>query len=362
MDHRSTGGDDELQHATGTRNNPPQIGAYEIVELLNRGGMGTVWRGRHRFLGRDTAIKVIRFEQQADEGARARFALEARVTASLTSPHIVRVFDFGASGAGELFYSMELLRGCDLEELVRRFGPLPGDRALFLLEQVCDAISEVHERGLVHADIKPANLFASRAGLEYDFAKVLDFGLVHADNEPRFDIARTPGGLAWATPAYMAPEAVLEVGSVDRRTDVYALGCVAYFLLTGQLVFEADTATDILWQHVHTDPAPPSTRTAGAIAPEIDALILACLRKDPLDRPDDAADLRRRIAGIRTGAWDSAAAKRWWAAHLPDVIEPSNDRSLTSLPRDRELILTGCVTAPACYGSMDTESAAQRIS
>jgi serine/threonine-protein kinase len=284
--------------------------------------MGTVWRARHRLLEREAAIKVIRGERCKDDGARARFEMEARVTAALTSPHIIRVFDCGETAVGDLFYAMELLRGCDLERLVRRFGPLPVDRALYLLAQVCDAIAEVHERGLVHADIKPANLFACRSGFECDFAKVLDFGLTRLENSAAGDMARTADGLTWATPGYMAPETVLGTTAIDRRTDVYALGCVAYFLVTGQLVFEANTVAEIVRQHLHAKPHPPSTRTECAIPGDLDDLILACLDKDPARRPYGAAELKRHIAAARSGDWNQAAAKRWWKVHLPEYAEP----------------------------------------
>jgi eukaryotic-like serine/threonine-protein kinase len=301
---------------------PRGIGGYQVVELLGYGGMGTVWRGCHRCLKREAAIKLIHIDRREEDGARARFEMEARLTAAFTSPHTIRVFDFGVTATGDLFYAMELLRGCDLERLVRRFGPLPVDRALHLLAQVCDGIAEAHERGLVHADIKPANLFTCRMGLEYDFAKVLDFGLTQPEKNSVLDIERSPDGRAWATPAYIAPEMILGKAGIDRRTDVYALGCVAYFLLTGQLVFEADTSTGIMSQHLHTEPDPPSKRTECAIPRAVDDLILSCLQKDPMRRPPGAADLKRRIARVRSGVWDQAMAKRWWEMHLPEFSEP----------------------------------------
>jgi serine/threonine protein kinase len=319
------GHDRTLPRGAETRRCPRHIGGYDIIDVLGCGGMGTVWRGRHRLLEREAAIKVIRVERCQDDGARARFEMEARVTAALTSPHTIRVFDCGETAAGDLFYAMEILRGCDLECLVRRFGPLSVDRALYLLAQVCDAIAEVHERGLVHADIKPANLFACRLGFECDFAKVLDFGLTRLENSLAGDMARTADGLTWATPGYMAPETILGITAIDRRTDVYALGCVAYFLVTGHLVFEAGTVTEIVRNHLQTKPDPPSTRTECAIPRDLDDLILACLDKDPARRPYGAADLKRHIAAARSGDWTQSAAKRWWKVHLPEYAEPVDE-------------------------------------
>jgi eukaryotic-like serine/threonine-protein kinase len=321
------GCDRKLPCGAETRRCPRHIGGYDIIDMLGCGGMGIVWRGRHRWLEREAAIKVIRVERCHHGAARARFETEARVTAALTSPHTVRVFDFGETAAGDLFYAMELLCGCDLEALVRRFGPLPADRALYLLAQVCDALTELHERGLVHADIKPANLFSCRLGLQRDFAKVLDLGLTQSENSAPSPMGRSGDGITWATPGYMAPETVLRTTRIDRRTDVYALGCVAYFLVTGQRAFEANTLTEIVRQHLHADPAPPSTRTECPIPTDLDDLILSCLEKDPARRPSDAAELKRHIAGLRSGDWDEAAAKRWWDVHLPEDAEPVVEES-----------------------------------
>ena len=243
------------------------LGSYQLVELLGRGGMGEVWRAEHRLLARSAAIKLVRPELLgAGSGGDPRtilrrFEREARATAQLTSPHTIQVFDYGQTHDATFYYVMELLSGRDLESLVKDFGPLPAERAIFLLRQVCHSLADAHAHGLVHRDIKPANIYLCRMGLEYDFVKVLDFGLV------KYPGAR--GGTAvihdasntqtTGTPAYMAPEVILGEGDVDRRADVYALGCVAYYLLTGQLVFEADTPMKMLMQHVQSVPLPPST-------------------------------------------------------------------------------------------------------
>ena len=225
-----------------------EMGSYHLIELLGTGGMGEVWRARHRLLARNAAIKLVRPEVlgvRNDAEARLvirRFEREAQATAQLSSPHTVHLFDFGVTQEGTFYYVMELLAGRDLESLVREFGPVPANRALFLLRQVCHSLADAHARGLVHRDIKPANIYVCRMGLEYDFVKVLDFGLVKIkQGGGGTGTLATLDGTTKGTPAYMAPEIILGEADVDRRADVYALGCVAYYLLTGQLVFQADT-------------------------------------------------------------------------------------------------------------------------
>ncbi len=220
-----------------------------------------------------------------------RFEREAHATAALSSPHTIKVFDFGLTDDGAFYYVMELLAGRDLESLVREFGPVPADRAVFLLRQVCHSLADAHARGLVHRDIKPANIYVCRMGLEYDFVKVLDFGLVkvrHRSGDTQ-TLATIEHGTT-GTPAYMAPEIILGENDVDRRADVYALGCVAYYLLTGQLVFEADTPMKMFMQHVQATPLPPSQRTELPIPPALDDLVMSCLEKDP----EQAAAVRGR--------------------------------------------------------------------
>ena len=309
------------------------LGSYQLVERLGAGGMGEVWRAEHRLLARDAAIKLMRPEvlgARNDDEARLmlkRFEREAQATAALSSPHTIQVFDFGVTQEGTFYYVMELLNGRDLESLVREFGPLPPNRVLYLLRQVCHSLADAHARGLVHRDIKPANIYACRMGLEYDFTKVLDFGLVKIQAGP--GPARDPQTLATVehsipgTPAYMAPEVILGDAAVDRRADVYSLGCVAYFLLTGELVFEADTSMKMLMQHLHAQPSPPSERTELHVPRELDDLILACLQKDPKHRPHDAGELYQMAQHCRIrDEWSSDEAKRWWRAHLPHLTGP----------------------------------------
>jgi len=309
-----------------------EMGSYQLVELLGRGGMGEVWRAQHRLLARGAAIKLIRPEvlgaSGTDEGRLLlrRFEREAQATASLSSPHTIRVFDFGVTSEGTFYYVMELLAGRDLDSMVREFGPLPANRAIHLLRQVCHSLADAHARGLVHRDIKPANIYVCRMGLEYDFVKVLDFGLVKFNEKggsaPQATML-TANNTTTGTPAFMAPEVILGQNDVDRRADVYALGCVAYYLLTGQFVFDADTPMKMFLQHVQTMPTPPSQRTELRIPRELDDLVMACLEKDPNKRPQDAERLFEMACQCgSTGVWDNAMARGWWETNLMELTGP----------------------------------------
>jgi serine/threonine-protein kinase len=306
-----------------------EMGSYELVELLGKGGMGEVWRAEHRFLARPAAIKLIRRETigapDNPEGQLLlrRFEREAQATAVLTSPHTINLFDFGFTQEGSFYYVMELLVGRDLESLVREFGPLPASRTVFLLRQICHSLAEAHTRGLVHRDIKPANIYNCRMGLDYDFIKVLDFGLVKFAPRGAQSILMTADRVTSGTPAYMAPEVILGTSDVDTRADVYSLGCVAYWLLTGHLVFEADSSMKMLMHHVQTPPVPPSQRTELPIPRELDDVIMACLEKDPNRRPQRAEDLLKMTIGCETCAqWNQASARKWWEQHLPQLTQP----------------------------------------
>jgi serine/threonine-protein kinase len=309
-----------------------EMGSYQLTRLLGHGGMGEVWEARHRLLARRAAVKLVRPEvlgAGSDAEAKLvlkRFEREAQATASLSSPHTIEIFDFGITDQGTFYYVMELLTGRDLESLVREFGPVPAERAGYLLRQVCHSLADAHARGLVHRDIKPANIYVCRKGLEYDFVKVLDFGLVKVNGHasmPRTQTLLTADHKTTGTPAYMAPEIILGETTVDRRADVYALGCVAYYLLTGQLVFEADTPMKMLLQHVQAVPIPPSQRTELPIPREIDELVLACLQKDPNKRPQNAEVLLTMACGCKSSdCWTSDLARAWWEKHLPEFTGP----------------------------------------
>jgi serine/threonine-protein kinase len=300
-----------------------ELGSYRLVERLGRGGMGEVWKATHQMLARPAAIKFIRPEAIAGENAAdaqlilRRFELEARSTAGLTSVHTVNLYDFGVTDEGDFYYVMELLDGLDCEELVRRFGPIPPARAIHLLRQVCQSLEEAHGKGLIHRDVKPANIYVCRSGLSTDFVKVLDFGLVaHSGPPPSQDLRLTQPDQTIGTPQYMPPELALGQ-SVDPRADLYALGCVAYWLTTGRPVFEGQNFYEVVAHHLHAAPDPPSHHVPGLPA-AWDELVLACLEKDPARRPQSARELEHRLRDLSLeGGWQDEQADAWWARHLP---------------------------------------------
>jgi serine/threonine-protein kinase len=276
-------------------------------------------------LARPAAIKLIRPEAlaAADGGmaqlAVTRFRREAEAAAKLRSPHTVELYDFGVTEDRTLYLVMEMLEGMDLESLVRQVGPLPAARVIYILRQVCESLAEAHADGLIHRDIKPANIHVGRLGLQHDFVKVLDFGLVKhvadgaGDGAPEHSQA-TATGLTPGTPAYMAPEMSLGE-AVDGRADIYALGCVAYYLLTGKVVFEAETSLQMVAKHLQATPVPPSRRADVDVPPALERLVLACLAKAPADRPGSARELDRLLAEVAIGPWGEEEARRWWATH-----------------------------------------------
>ena len=301
-----------------------ELGSYTLEEKLGEGGMGEVWRARHRMLARPAAIKLIRPSVAADgrvgvsDEAIRRFEREAQVIARLRSPHTVELFDFGMADDGGFYYVMELLDGLDADALLRRFGPIPPERAVCLLRQLCHSLSEAHSCGLVHRDIKPANIYLCRYGEEYDFVKVLDFGIVRAIQQAADTSAIATGDNALqGTPAFISPEQALGA-DVDGRADIYATGCLAYWLLTGQLVFTANSAIGMLVQHAETPPTPPSVRTEQPIPRALDDLVLSCLAKDPAHRPQSARELSLRLAELDgASAWTQDRAREWWSTHQP---------------------------------------------
>ena len=307
-----------------------ELGNYELVTRLGQGGMGEVWVARHRLLARPAAVKLIRPELLgADDRSRhtliKRFEREARDTAALGSSHTVDVYDFGITPEGAFYYVMELLDGITFDTLVRHYGPVDPARVVYLLKQVCHSLGEAHDRGLIHRDIKPANLFTCRLGPDYDFVKVLDFGLVKHGSDHPAGTELTLAGHTSGTPAYMAPEMALGRDEIDGRADLYAVGCVAYWLLTGQQVFSGDTPVATILQHVRETPIPPSSRTEVAIPPALETLILACLSKNPADRPSCAAELSARLsAAVPQDPWTRHDARGWWQRHRPAVAASSS--------------------------------------
>jgi hypothetical protein len=304
-----------------------EMGSYRLIELLGSGGMGEVWRAEHRMLARPAAIKLIRARTHGASYRELirRFEREARATATLRSPHTVQVYDFGTTDDGTFYYVMELLEGYDLDTLVTQFGALPPERAIHLLRQACRSLGEAHQGGFIHRDIKPANIYACHYGDDFDFVKVLDFGLVTAGGalDHRQSTLTAVGTIA-GTPGYMAPEMAHGNREVDWRADLYSLGCVGYWLLTGKPVFENESSVDVLIDHARTPPVPPSQRAPQPLSPEIDEIILACLQKDPMNRPQSADEISESLARVYIASpWTRGRARRWWLAHPPSREHPA---------------------------------------
>jgi hypothetical protein len=319
-----------------------EMGSYELISKLGSGGMGEVWRGRHRMLARDSAIKLIQPEMLSDRSNKTaalihrRFEQEARMTAQLRSPHTVELYDFGVTQDGVFYYAMELLDGIDLETLVKKFGPQPPARVAAILRQVCLSLGDAHRHGMIHRDIKPTNIFLCRMGNQHDFAKVLDFGLVKVldGNE----VGMTVEGATTGTPAYMAPEVALG-NPIDRRTDIYGLGCVAYWLITGCLVFEEKGATATMLAHVRRAPVVPSQRSETSVPASLESAILKCLAKSPDDRPATAEALARMLDKGDLGSWTPEDAERWWQTNLPENAVPEQGYAQTAQLSSRDATL-----------------------
>ena len=284
--------------------------------------MGEVWRAGHNLLRREAAVKIIRPEMidpGRSEGERTllRFEREAQATAALRSPHSIDLYDFGVTDDGTFYYVMELLDGIDLETMVGKYGPQRSERVAFLLEQACHSLADAHAAGLIHRDVKPANIFACRMGLDHDFVKVLDFGLVKRRREdlsddPLITDERTIQG----TPAYMSPE-MIRGGEIDGRSDLYSLGCVGWWLLTGRFLFEGKKAMEILVRHASDEPEPPSVYAELPVEPELEKIVLRCLAKEKEDRPASAEELGRSLAAIPFGnRWTRARAREWWVLNM----------------------------------------------
>jgi serine/threonine protein kinase len=300
-----------LQHAALAAR---KLGQYTLEEKLGAGGMGTVYKARHAMLQRPTAVKLLDPDKMSCS-AVTRFEREVQLTSGLTHPNTVAIFDYGRTPEGLFYYAMEYLEGTNLDDLVERFGPLTEARALYLLRQACGALAEAHAQGLVHRDVKPANIFLTSRGGLHDFVKVLDFGLVRAVETPAEANITSPNAIA-GTPLYLSPEAVNQPEQVDARSDVYALGAVAYFLLTGTAVFGGESVLEICLKHVREEPESPSARLGRPVYAVLEGIILRCLAKSPLDRPADAAALLRELEACAVEErWTAKEAGVWWHTH-----------------------------------------------
>ncbi|MEO8591714.1 MAG: protein kinase [Candidatus Solibacter sp.] len=306
------------------------LGLYRLTEKLGEGGMGEVWRAKHQLLSRPCAVKLIRTELLGESRRDAtieRFRREARIIAQLTSQNTVKLYDFGVSDTGSLYFVMELLEGMDLFSLVESYGPMPAERVVDVLRQACRSLGEAHRAGMLHRDIKPHNIFLCRLGLDFDVVKVLDFGL--AKSMLGEDSNLTADGSIIGTPAYMSPERVIGSES-EERSDLYALGCVAYWMLTGQQVFPGEPMA-VMLHHVRTAPKAPSAVSPNPIPAELDRIVLACLEKEPGKRPASAVELWRLLGEVPVAnSWTQDRAATWWSEHLPNLVTPSHPQSFVS--------------------------------
>jgi eukaryotic-like serine/threonine-protein kinase len=293
--------------------NVKQLGQYVLGELIGEGGMGSVYRAEHAMLRRPTAVKVLSTDRAGGESI-ARFEREVKLTARLTHPNTVAIYDYGRTRDGLFYYAMEYLDGLSLEELVKRFGPQSPGRVVHILAQAAAALAEAHALGLIHRDVKPANvLFCERGGAP-DTVKLVDFGLVK-NLEPEGGPALTHTNAITGTPLYLAPEAITDPAHIDHRVDFYGLGGVAFYLLTGHPPFEGATTLEICGHHLHTPPKPPSELAPFPVPPELDALVLACLAKKPDERPKGAVELHDALeACARNSPWNAAEARAFWRA------------------------------------------------
>lgn len=290
-----------------------QFGQYHLKQLIGKGGMGEVYLAEHQLLKRPCAIKLIRPGQGTDPVAIARFEHEVRATAKLSHWNTVNIYDYGRTDDGTFYYVMEYLQGLSLAELVRQYGPLPPERAIHFLRQVCRALTEAHGTGLIHRDLKPANIFAAKQGGTYDVAKLLDFGLAkRVGPSAGEDLHLTQEGSFSGTPLYMSPEQATSEGSPDARSDIYALGAVAYFLVAGQPPFEGTNPIRVMIAHARDEVVPPS-RLKASIPQDLETIILRCLAKKPDERFASVEDLDRALAKCAcANDWTEARATEWW--------------------------------------------------
>jgi eukaryotic-like serine/threonine-protein kinase len=301
-----------------------QLGQYVLERKIGEGGMGEVYRARHGMMRRPSALKLMRSDKVGDAQIR-RFEREVQLTARLTHPNTITIFDYGRTHDGVFYYAMELLDGANLQRIVTVDGAQAVGRVVRILTMACGALNEAHGIGLIHRDIKPANIMLCTQGGERDVVKLLDFGLVkelHIAGEAELTGVNTLVG----TPQYMAPESILEPASSDVRSDIYALGAVAYYLLAGCDVFDGASILEVCIQHLHQAPASLAARGV-VLPPELDAVVLACLEKEPGRRPQSAAELRSRLAACAVEPWDGENARNWWLRHQAacdaDVVRSS---------------------------------------
>ena len=295
------------------------LGQYQLERKLGEGAMGVVYQATHGMLKRPTAVKLLRPELGGRD-VHDLFRREVQLTATLKHPHTITIYDYGRTPEGLFYYAMELLDGASLQDVVEATGPQPLPRVVRILRDVALALDEAHSVGLIHRDVKPSNVMLARQGGSYDVVKVVDFGLVKRlqdDDDPEMGDTRSIKG----TPHYLSPEGVNTPNEVDARSDLYSLGAVGYYLLTGRPVFEADTAFEVCMQHVQATPAPLSEARGEPIPKELERLILSCLAKNKDDRPASAQALADALDQLDLPPWTRADAERWWQRYGPSVEE-----------------------------------------
>jgi len=289
------------------------LGQYRLKHLIGAGGMGDVYLAEHQLLKRPCAIKVIHPEKAGDPRAMARFEREVQSAARLTHWNSIEIYDYGSSDDGTFYYVMEYLPGLNLQQMVELHGPLPPGRVIHLLRQTCDALEEAHQRDLIHRDLKPGNIFAANRGGIYDVAKLLDFGLVKTLHTDVPEL--TQEGSIAGSPLYMAPEQAGGTDAADARTDVYALGGVAYYLLTGEPPFARENTIKVLIAHAH-ETVTPLSELRPDIPEDLEAVVMRCLEKDPDHRYQSAAQLAEALAHCEdAGSWTRQDAACWWGDH-----------------------------------------------
>jgi eukaryotic-like serine/threonine-protein kinase len=319
-----------------------QLGQYTLLEKLGQGGMGVVYKASHAMLKRPTAIKVLPPER-AGQHNLARFEREVQLTSMLTHPNTVSIYDYGRTPDGCFYYAMEYLDGVDLETLVALDGPQEPARVIHILNQVCGALEEAHGVGLVHRDVKPANILVCVRGGVADLAKIVDFGLVKSTIPDALDVTHTAVNQIVGTPLYMPPEAITQPDSLGPRGDLYALGAVAYFLLTGRPPFMGHTVVEICAHHLHSVPAPPSEYRPLPVPQKLEQLVLACLAKQPDERPASAQELSRGLSECQADApWSNERARAWWNEHA-EAIERRRSKSAASLEQESDHLATVAV-------------------
>lgn len=303
-----------------------RLGQYTLEEKIGVGGMGEVYRARHALLRRPTAIKLLRSDQAGEHNV-ARFEREVQLTSQLTHPNTIAIYDYGRTPDGVFYYAMEYLPGLNLEQLVRKHGPLPAGRVIHILRQVCASLAEAHDTGLIHRDIKAANVILCVRGGLHDVVKVVDFGLVK-ELAPSPGVAVSGVHSIAGTPHYLAPEAIRSPHLIDSRSDLYGVGVLAYYLLSGHLPFQADTFMDVCSLHLQAVPVPPSQKLGAPVPRELEGLVLALLEKDPARRPASAREVSTRLEALpEAREWSEVEARRWWMREDTRPLLPGDLRT-----------------------------------